>query len=369
MVMLVCSQLQLGACIQQVHAPLGRHLEEGNGDLAGATGAKASGITARRRSKLAEVADVDIEENNDEAQAQAAYSMANPVADAARKTKLNVAKRDLDRQMDFQGQMESEGWYMCEVPETRESQAAEEIEVISGTAKTDGEDLVVWVPRVPKDTFAVAESDAKGKTRIDLLRSVPDDENAVLPFPGYVLVHTKLTQTVLNSLEEIYGVKGFASSGVTKYGSTRRQTGEKPRRVPAMQLETMMKMCDVRVVSDAEHAVMAEALKKQAEAKAKAEAMGSLPDADDAEIVDAADAVDASEPTVSAEAMAMREAAIHGGNKAPDGATQIEVKVGPFKGFKGYLTNDKGDDGADAKLVIFGRETDVTLEAGEFVTL
>jgi transcription antitermination factor NusG len=67
--------------------------------------------------------------------------------------------------------------------------------------------------------------------------------------------------------------------------------------------------------------------------------------------------------------MAMREAAIHGGNKAPDGATQIEVKVGPFKGFKGYLTNDKGDDGADAKLVIFGRETDVTLEAGEFVTL
>ena len=343
--------------------------------VAGATGAKASGITARRRSKLAEVADVDIEENNDEAQAQAAYSMANPVADAARKTKLNVAKRDLDRQMDFQGQMESEGWYMCEVPETRESQAAEKIEVISGTAKTDGEDLVVWVPRVPKDTFAVAESDAKGKTRIDLLRSVPDDENAVLPFPGYVLVHTKLTQTVLNSLEEIYGVKGFASSGVTKYGSTRRQTGEKPRRVPAMQLETMMKMCDVRVVSDAEHAVMVEALKKQAEAKARAEAMGSLPDADDAEIVDAmpsadaGDANDVSEPTVSAEAMAMREAAIHGGNKAPDGATQIEVKVGPFKGFKGYLTNDKGDDGADAKLVIFGRETDVTLEPGEFVTL
>jgi hypothetical protein len=118
---------------------------------------------------------------------------------------------------------------------------------------------------------------------------------------------------------------------------------------------------------------MAEALKKQAEAKARAEAMGSIPDADDAEIVDAADAGDAvdvsSEPTVSAEAMAMREAAIHGGNKAPDGATQIEVKVGPFKGFKGYLTNDKGDDGADAKLVIFGRETDVTLEAGEFVTL
>lgn len=142
-----------------------------------------------------------------------------------------------------------------------------------------------------------------------------------------------------------------------------------------MQLETMMKMCDVRVVSDAEHAVMAEALKKQAEAKARAEAMGSLPDADDAEIVDAmpsadaGDANDVSEPTVSAEAMAMREAAIHGGNKAPDGATQIEVKVGPFKGFKGYLTNDRGDDGADAKLVIFGRETDVTLEADEFVTL
>jgi hypothetical protein len=151
--------------------------------VAGATGAKASGITARRRSKLAEVADVDIEENNDEAQAQAAYSMANPVADAARKTKLNVAKRDLDRQMDFQGQMESEGWYMCEVPETRESQAAEKIEVISGTAKTDGEDLVVWVPRVPKDTFAVAESDAKGKTRIDLAPIGPGRRKRRVTFP------------------------------------------------------------------------------------------------------------------------------------------------------------------------------------------
>ena len=353
--------------------------------VAGATGAKASGITARRRSKLAEVADVDIEETNDEAQAQAAYSMANPVADAARKTKLNVAKRDLDRQMDFQGQMESEGWYMCEVPETRESQAAEKIEVISGTAKTDGEDLVVWVPRVPKDTFAVAESDAKGKTRIDLLRSVPDDENAVLPFPGYVLVHTKLTQTVLNSLEEIYGVKGFASSGVTKYGSTRRQTGEKPRRVPAMQLETMMKMCDVRVVSDAEHAKITEALKRQREAEEKAAAMGTIPAADEGDVQDhktsqparsSAD-VSASQPTVGEEAMALRDAAIRPSSAATSkdgaGASSIEVVAGPFKGFKGYVTSadkpTRGDGAVDAKLVIFGRETDVTLEAGEFETL
>ena len=213
-----------------------------------------------------------------------------------------------------------------------------------------------------------------------MLRSVPvGAPDEPLPFPGYVLVHMKLSQATLNSLEEIYGVKGFASSGVTKYGSTRRQTGERPRPVPTMQLETMMKMCDVRVVSDAEHAKMAEALKRRREAEEKADAMGTIPAADEGDVrahktsktpAGPTDAADTTDPTVGAEAMALRDAAIRPGaaDAAAGGAASIEVVSGPFKGFKGYVVAGSGG-AVDAKLVIFGRETDVTLEAGEFVTL
>ncbi len=360
--------------------------------VAGAQGAGASGVTNSRRSraaKLADIADVDIDAdvlgevgvgsgvdaNDDDARENARYSMANPREDATRKTKLNVARRDLDRQADFQGAMNDVGWYMCEVPEGREQQAAEKIDAVAGTEKTEGEPLTTWVPRVPRDDFCVASSDAEGKTRIDLLRSVPaGGVDETLPFPGYVLVHAKLSQTTLNSLEEIYGVKGFASAGVTKYGSTRRQTGERPRPVPAMQLETMMKMCDVRVVSDAEHAKIAEALKRRREAEEKAAAMGTIPAADEGGVQDhetsqpARSSADVSaEPTVGEEATALRDAAIR------PGAASIEVVAGPFKGFKGYVTSsddksDRGNGAVDAKLVIFGRETDVTLEAGEFET-
>ena len=60
--------------------------------------------------------------------------------------------------------------------------------------------------------------------------------------------------------------------------------------MPAMQLETMMKMCDVRVVSDAEHAKMAEALKRRREAEEKAAATGTIPAADEGDVHDARDA-------------------------------------------------------------------------------
>ena len=367
--------------------------------VAGAQGARASGVTNGRRSraaKLADIADVALDPDvlgdvgvglgvdaaDDSARENARYSMANPREDATRKTKLNVARRDLDRQADFQGAMNDVGWYMCEVPEGREQQAADKIDAIAGTEKTEGEPITTWVPRVPNDDFCVARSDAEGKTRIDLLRSVPPAGDGpgdeTLPFPGYVLVHMKLSQTTLNSLEEIYGVKGFASSGVTKYGSTRRQTGERPRPVPAMQLETMMKMCDVRVVSDAEHAKITEALKRRREAEEKAAAMGTIPAADDGDVQThkSADptADSNAEPIVGEEAMALRDAAIRPGAATATGAgaASIEVVAGPFKGFKGYVTSadkPRGDGAVDAKLVIFGRETDVTLEAGEFETL
>lgn len=367
--------------------------------VAGAQGARASGVTNGRRSraaKLADIADVALDPDvlgdvgvglgvdaaDDSARENARYSMANPREDATRKTKLNVARRDLDRQADFQGAMNDVGWYMCEVPEGREQQAADKIDAIARTEKTEGEPITTWVPRVPNDDFCVARSDAEGKTRIDLLRSVPPAGDGpgdeTLPFPGYVLVHMKLSQTTLNSLEEIYGVKGFASSGVTKYGSTRRQTGERPRPVPAMQLETMMKMCDVRVVSDAEHAKITEALKRRREAEEKAAAMGTIPAADDGDVQThkSADptADSNAEPIVGEEAMALRDAAIRPGAATATGAgaASIEVVAGPFKGFKGYVTSadkPRGDGAVDAKLVIFGRETDVTLEAGEFETL
>ena len=171
--------------------------------VAGAQGARASGVTNSRRSraaKLADIADVDIDAdvlgevggvglgvdaNDDDARENARYSMANPREDATRRTKLNVARRDLDRQADFQGAMNDVGWYMCEVPEGREQQAAEKIDAIAGTEKTEGEPLTTWVPRVPRDDFCVASSDAEGKTRIDLLRSVPaGGVDETLPFPG-----------------------------------------------------------------------------------------------------------------------------------------------------------------------------------------
>ena len=87
--------------------------------------------------------------------------------------------------------------------------------------------------------------------------------------------------------------------------------------------------------------------------------------------------VSASQPTVGEEAMALRDAAIRPSSAATSkdgaGASSIEVVAGPFKGFKGYVTSadkpTRGDGAVDAKLVIFGRETDVTLEAGEFETL
>ena len=84
----------------------------------------------------------------------------------------------------------------------------------------------------------------------------------------------------------------------------------------------------------------------------------------------------ATDPTVGEEAMALRDAAIRPSSAASSkagGAASIEVVAGPFKGFKGYVTSadtpTRGDGAVDAKLVIFGRETDVTLEAGEFETL
>ena len=68
---------------------------------------------------------------------------------ATGRRKLNVAKRDIDRQREFQDTMNSEGWYMVAVPETREERAAAQIAALSGTKDAGGAELDTWVPRIP----------------------------------------------------------------------------------------------------------------------------------------------------------------------------------------------------------------------------
>ena len=50
----------------------------------------------------------------------------------------------------------------------------------------------------------------------------------------------------------------------------------------------------------------------------------------------------------------------------PEGAASIEVQEGPFKGFKGYITGNNTNGSVEARLLIFGRETSVTLAADEY---
>jgi hypothetical protein len=53
-----------------------------------------------------------------------------------------------------------------------------------------------------------------------------------------------------------------------------------------------------------------------------------------------------------------------GGAEARDGA--MEVRAGPFKGFRGFVTARLEDGRVEATLSIFGRETAVVLEPEEF---
>tara|TARA_B110000971_G_C19994736_1_gene493710 strand:- start:178 stop:1782 length:1605 start_codon:yes stop_codon:yes gene_type:complete len=305
------------------------------------------------------------------------YKVDNPVTG---RRKLNVVRRDLDRQTNFQDQMTEHGWYMISVPETREEKTAVLICALSGTPKIGGVTIESWVPRQPGGGFCVSESTAHACVdKFDLLRLVPptqEDPTTEMNFPGFILVKfSEMNQVVLNALEEIYQFKGFAVGGITRYGATRKQKSEAPRTVPTAQLDAMVGACLPRVVSDEEfEAIELEKKRKKKEqdarlALAQAMAVAGVTEEDLTSLRAAAgEDVFATEreSSVSDESTSERPQTNDPKTKPPGGATRVDVKEGPFKGFKGFVTATNEDGSVDALLQIFGRETAVTLQPDEF---
>ena len=332
-------------------------------------------VTASSRAssrKVAFVADVDL--TKDEVDASEKYKLENPLTG---RRKLNVVRRDLDRQGAFQDTMTGEGWYMAAVPEEREERAAAQITALSLSARVGGVAIDAWTPRAPAADFAVPASKAAGLSRLDLLQLVPaEEEGSEKPFPGFILLRfSGMNQQLLGALEEVYAFKGFAVGGITRYGNTRKQKSEAPRVVPPAQLEQMMRACEPRVVSDEAFAEMQAEKKAQAEAEAEAEAasleaaMGELEPASPEEVAAARGDEDGAAPESAAAARAGAQAEPseeRATSTATPGAQTVEVHEGPFKGFKGYVTARRDDGSVDATLTIFGRETAVSLEASEF---
>lgn len=326
---------------------------------------RAAGVSRPRTSGVAKAKVIlDVDPAEDEEDEEEKYKVTAPGAEGRRK--LNVQRRDLDRQSNFQETMRDEGWYMVAVPEEREERAVRQILSLSGTDKADGATIDAWIPRVPPPGYVASASEASGRTAMQLMQAVPE-EGATKPFPGFVLLRMSLNPTLLASLDELYAFKGFAVGGITRYGSTRRQTGEAPRTVPKAQMDSMSAMCAVRVVPDDEAERVRAEEKKRAEMAKLAEAMGEMEVASEEDIAAARQSAtktgarrnegeDAPEPEENTTPVAT----------PPEGARTVEVHEGPFKGFRGYATNENDDGTVDAKLTIFGRETAVTLEPGEF---
>jgi hypothetical protein len=321
--------------------------------------------------------------------------------------KLNVARRDLDLQREFQNQMGTSAgeageavWYLVEVPENREEKAVSQILALNGRAEKVGEnapDIEAWIPRAAPSWFTIPESAAEGKSRVDVLRLVPEVDDVTgepfeKPFMGFVLLKLALNPTMLASLDDLYAFKGFAVSGVTQYGSTARQVGERPAEVPAEQLAVMMDACEgFEIVSDEEHErrVKARVLEHE-RAKEEAAAEGKPAEGPAGGVYKASEAPrgglhdddvrgeDASEEDLErylrsgggggeeeGDDAEVREGDGGGGGaEARDGA--MEVRAGPFKGFRGFVTARLEDGRVEAMLSIFGRETAVVLEPEEF---
>ena len=321
--------------------------------------------------------------------------------------KLNVARRDLDLQHEFQNQMGTSAgeageavWYLVEVPENREEKAVSQILALNGRAEKVGEnapDIEAWIPRAAPSWFTIPESAAEGKSRVDVLRLVPEVDDVTgepfeKPFMGFVLLKLALNPTMLASLDDLYAFKGFAVSGVTQYGSTARQVGERPAEVPAEQLAVMMDACEgFEIVSDEEHErrVKARVLDHE-RAKEEAASEGKPAEGPAGGVYKASEAPrgglndddvrgeDASEEDPErylrsgggggeeeGDDAEVREGDGGGGGaEAQDGA--LEVRAGPFKGFRGFVTARLEDGRVEATLSIFGRETDVVLEPEEF---
>ena len=105
-----------------------------------------STATGSRKTPNAFAADVDLSEGADQEPEADKYKLENPLTGRRR---LNVVRRDLDRQGAFQETMTEEGWYMVSVPETREERAAELISALSESARVGGVAIDAWTPRAP----------------------------------------------------------------------------------------------------------------------------------------------------------------------------------------------------------------------------
>ena len=328
---------------------------------------RAAGVSRPRTSGGAKAKVVlDVDPAEDEEDEEDKYKVTTPGAGGRRK--LNVQRRDLDRQSNFQETMRDEGWYMVSVPEEREERAVRQILELSSTEKAGGATIDAWIPRVPPPGYVASASEASGRTAVQLMQAVPE-EGATKPFPGFVLLRMSLNPTLLASLDELYAFKGFAVGGTTRYGSSRRQTGEAPRTVPQAQMDSMLTMCAVRVVPDEEAERVRAEEKKRAEMAKLAEAMGEMEAASEEDIAEARES--ATKTRTSSGAGRNKDENAPEENTTPvatppEGARTVEVHEGPFKGFRGYATNENDDGTVDAKLTIFGRETAVTLEPGEF---
>ena len=310
------------------------------------------------------IADVDLDEDFEKKSDQ--YKLDNPVTG---RRKLNVVRRDLDRQGEFQDTMTEHGWYMVSVPETREERTALLVEALSGSQKIAGVSIETWVPRAPSNSFCVAESEANNLSRVDLLRLVPPiEDGSEKPFPGFILCKfSEMNQKVLNTLEEIYAFKGFAVGGITRYGSTRKQKSEAPRVVPAAQLEQMMLKCTPKIVSDDEFKHLEKEKKRiqkeEEEALKLEQAIGGMDVASDEDIKRTMGGRD---DEASSSVSDVSEDSLEDSSAISSGATMVEVKLGPFMGFKGFITGTNDDGSVEATLTIFGRETAVTLQTNEF---
>jgi transcription antitermination factor NusG len=234
-----------------------------------------------------------------------------------------------------------EGWYMLEVPETRENQAIAAILALNGTKLTRGQDEVVaWVPRVPTEDFYVAEEDAMGKSELELCQMVDEENMVEMLQPGYVLVRCKLTQELMDAFDDLRSVRGFATGGSSRFGKKKYEKLNTPLTMDD-QIPRMIQRCLPPVKTEAD--VEADKARAQAKEVMRAERGDEVDEADGGDM----------------RPMASREDTV-------GSADRVEVHTGPFKGFKGHIVARNDDGSVEATLAIFGRDTNVSLAADEF---
>jgi len=261
--------------------------------------------------------------------------------EAMKEAGASVVQREFLVQRAMSEAATGEGWYMLEVPETRENQAKAAILALNGTKLTRGQgEVVAWVPRVPADGFYVAEEDAVGKSELELCQMVEEEDMIEMLQPGYVLVRCALTQELMDAFDDLRSVRGFATGGSSRFGKKKYEKLNTPLTMDD-QIPRMIERCLPVVKTEAD--IEAEKAREQAKEVMRAER------GDEADEADAGDM----RPVASRE-------------EASGSVDRVEVHTGPFKGFKGHIVARNDDGSVEATLAIFGRDTNVSLAADEF---